>query len=146
MSKKLLACVIVIVFALSIFGCGTSSEKAEKTIDIDITSLSGEMVHSEIENILSSPDDYVGKTIKLSGLFISSASQYSTGKPTDQVYYACMVIDQDDCCQRFVEFVPDASVKFLPKVGDSITIIGELQLYYNGQSKYCHLVNAEFMQ
>ena len=38
-------------------------------IDVDLTKLSSTMVYSEVYNMLYTPDDYIGQTVKMNGAF-----------------------------------------------------------------------------
>lgn len=38
-------------------------------IDVDLTALSSTMVYSEVYNIITNPEDYIGKTVKMHGQF-----------------------------------------------------------------------------
>ncbi len=46
---------------------GAGQEKQE--IDVDLTQLSSTMVYSEVYNMINTPEDYIGKTVKMSGTF-----------------------------------------------------------------------------
>ena len=69
------------------------------TIDVDLTILSSTMISAEIAHIKANPDEYLGKTIKVSGLY--SASYYP---PTDQYYQLVTFEDANACCQQVFEF------------------------------------------
>ena len=47
----------------------TTSGSAQNTdgIDVDLTKLSSTMVYSEVYNMMYTPDDYIGKTVKMKG-------------------------------------------------------------------------------
>ncbi len=47
----------------------TTSAPAQSTdgIDVDLTKLSSTMVYSEVYNMMYTPDDYIGKTVKMNG-------------------------------------------------------------------------------
>ena len=38
-------------------------------VDVDLTVLSSTMVYAEVFNMMLSPDDYIGKTIRITGIF-----------------------------------------------------------------------------
>ena len=49
-----------------------ASEPTQSTdgVDVDLTRLSSTMVYSEVYNMMYAPDDYIGKTIKMTGQFV----------------------------------------------------------------------------
>ena len=53
----------------------TEAQETDKTqsdtqgIDVDRTTLSSTMVYSEVYNMMSEPDGYLGKTVKMDGSF-----------------------------------------------------------------------------
>ena len=57
-------------------------------IDVDLTALSSTMVYSEVYNMMTSPEDYIGKTVKMKGMY----SVYHD-ESTDKYYFACIIKD-----------------------------------------------------
>ena len=47
----------------------TSVESSDGEPDIDLTTLSSIMVYSEVFNMSVSPEEYIGKTIRMAGIF-----------------------------------------------------------------------------
>ena len=74
---------------------------AVQTNDIvDLTQLSSTMVYAEVYNMMMSPEEYVGKTIKMDGLY------YASYIPDMDVYYHFVVIqDATACCEQGLEFI-----------------------------------------
>ena len=56
-------------------------------------------VYSEVADMLTTPDNYIGKTVKMNGAF----NIYQDEK-TDQNYYACIIQDATACCSQGLEF------------------------------------------
>lgn len=115
---------------------GTESD----TIDVDLTALSSTMVYSEVYNMMYEPDSYMGKTIKMTGLY----NQYYD-EEKDFTYHACIVQDATACCAQGIEFVPSESSKSTGeslKANDMITVVGVFDTYEENGSKYCTLRNA----
>lgn len=121
----------------------TAADTAVKTpspdVDIDLTALSSQMVYSEVLNMINNPDSYKGKSVRMAGDF--NMAEYN-GKN----YYACMVNDATACCANGIEFrwkgdhtYPDD----YPAIGDPITVDGDFDFYYEGESRYIQLINAE---
>ena len=110
-------------------------------IDIDLTVMSGTMVYSEVYNMMCEPDKYVGKTIKISGLFSAYHDQ-----GTGQDYFACTIQDATACCAQGMEFVLSDDYKYpddYPEEGGIITVVGTFETYMEGSQTYCTLKNAK---
>lgn len=62
-------------------------------IDIDLTSLSSTMVYSEVYNMMYEPDSYIGKTIRMDGIYTAYHDESSGNN-----YFACIIQDATACC------------------------------------------------
>ena len=120
-----------------------------RKIDVDLTVLSSTMIYSEVFNIMSHPEEYIGKTIKMIGMFsVYEIYANSTDPLPESIYYACVIKDATACCESGLEFVLAGDCKYpedYPKRGSIITVVGEFQTYYEGENRFAHLVNAEFV-
>lgn len=98
--------------------------------------------------MLSAPENYIGKKVKMSGQFAIYQPAESDGQAsTEQIYFACLIADATACCQQGIEFVLNGDYKFpddYPELGTEITVTGEFQTYMEDGYRYCHLINAEF--
>ncbi|MCR5784549.1 MAG: hypothetical protein K6G40_02765 [Eubacterium sp.] len=115
----------------------TSSEEG---IDVDLTAMSSTMVYSEVYNMVTVPDDYIGKTVKMCGLF-SVYEDEQSGK----IYYACVIQDATQCCAQGIEFVLEGDYSYpedYPEIGAEITVTGMFETYEEDGYLYCELVNA----
>lgn len=142
MNKKYIALILALLLALS--GCGKQTEtgsaaSSPEQIDVDLTKLSSTMVYSEVYNMLTEPEKYVGKTVKMTGGY-SSFLDENTGA----VYRVCMIADASACCAQGMEFVLKEGLTY-PEMESDITVVGTFQLYDESGTTYCHLVNAEFV-
>ncbi|MCR5788667.1 MAG: hypothetical protein K6G83_02150 [Lachnospiraceae bacterium] len=109
-------------------------------IDIDLTTLSSTMVYSEVYNMMVSPDDYIGKTVKMDGQFTQYHDE-STGK----YYFACIISDATACCSQGIEFVLTDDYTYpddYPQEGGAICVTGTFDTYQEGDYTYCTLRNA----
>lgn len=104
---------------------------------LDLTKLSSTMVYSEVFNMLSSPDSYVGRTVKMSG-----TAACLSNPETNQLYYACIIADATGCCAQGLEYVLPAGENY-PAVDANITVTGTFELYYENGYKCFHLVDAQ---
>ena len=126
------------------------SEEAVKTsedsddIDVDLTAISGILVYSEVYNMMSTPENYIGKKIKMEGTYtIYFDDTYSTR------YDACIVQDATACCATGIEFELSDELKFpedYPEEGETITVEGIFDTYDEGSYTYCTLRNASLLK
>lgn len=88
--KKLLCVLLAALLLCTLAACGhedtaqkPAAEDAEGTaaVDIDLTVLSGIMVYSEVNSMISFPDNYIGKTVKMKGQFAIGYVYNTDGTP-----------------------------------------------------------------
>ena len=102
-----------------------SPEVPTVSVDVDLTTLSSTMVYAEVFNMMMSPDDYIGKTIRMTGSFM----MYQDPE-TKQVYCAVLVEDATACCaQGFDLAMPEelAYPQDYPTPESEVTVVGTLQ-------------------
>ena len=153
--KKLFCVLLAALLLCTLAACGhedtvqkPAAEDAEGTaaVDIDLTTLSGIMVYSEVNSMISFPDNYIGKTVKMQGQFtIYQATDENGAFIPDKMFFACMIADATACCAEGMEFVPEGDLTYpedYPELGAEITVIGEFQSYEENGMTWYHLVNA----
>ena len=107
-------------------------------VDIDLTKLSSTMVYSEVYNMMTAPDSYLGKRVRMNGVF-----NYAQGD--GRYYFACVISDATACCAQGIEFVLQEDRKFpddYPVAGTEITVTGVFDTYKEGENQYCQLIDA----
>ncbi|MBQ1351277.1 MAG: hypothetical protein IIY71_00975 [Oscillospiraceae bacterium] len=110
-------------------------------IDIDLTALSSTTVYSEVYNMMVSPEDYIGKTVKMDGQFALYHDE-----TTDNYYFACIISDATACCSQGIEFVLTDEYTYpddYPEEGGEICVTGVFDTYQEGDNTYCTLRNAK---
>ncbi len=120
------------------------SESSSEGVDIDLTSMSSDMIYATVYQLLADAPSYVGKTIKMSG------SYYSTWfEDTQQYYHFVLIKDALACCQQGMEFVWDdgshAYPDEYPENYSEVVVIGTFETYKDNpddQFEYCRLSNA----
>ena len=124
---------LLLSLLLVLSGCG----KAPATpVDIDLSGMSETMVYSAVFQMAENPEDYVGKTVRMAGMFTSIHSE-----AMDRDYYSCTVRDDKGCCTEGLEFIlPDGQE--YPEFGDSIVVSGTYEIYEEDGGVYGQLVNA----
>ena len=111
---------------------------------VDLTALSGTMVYSEVYNMMYAPEDYIGKSVKMSGLY-SVYHDESTGR----YYHACIISDATACCSQGIEFEPTDDYIYpddYPEEGGQICVVGTFDTYQEGEYRYCTLRDAKIIE
>ncbi|MGI6040656.1 MAG: hypothetical protein ACOYBH_00280 [Candidatus Alectryocaccobium sp.] len=118
------------------------SESVQGTagVDLDLSELSSSMAYAQIYNMKYTPDDYIGKTVKIRGQFAYYENAYTKVR-----YFACIITDGTGCCSQELEFIPageHACPDDYPMTGSEITVTGTCEAYEKNGYRYCRLVNA----
>ncbi len=154
--KKAVAVVFALITVFAFASCGNDEStkiKSETTereqtakADLDLSKLSGTVVYSEVYNMLSKPDDYMGKLIKIKGNFSVYSEKDENGNPIpEKTFFACVIPDATACCSQGMEFVLSGDYVYpadYPEIGTEITVQGEFSTYMDGGQKYCTLKDA----
>lgn len=121
----------------------TNGAVTESGVDYDLTGMGSDMIYATVYQLMVNPDDYVGKTFKMKGLYYPS---YYEG--TGQYYHYCTIKDAAACCAQGIEFVwedgnhvyPDE----YPAENSEIIITGTFETYReeNDPNLYCCLNQA----
>ncbi len=118
----------------------SSTVASTNSIDVDLTALSSTMVYSEVYNMMTDPGSYIGKTVKMSGVY---AVYYDEG--TGKYYHACIISDATACCSQGIEFELKSGYSYpddYPEEGGEICVTGTFDTYEEGEYTYCTLRNA----
>ena len=100
-----------------------SGNTASKKIDIDLTNASKTIIYATVFNMVVEPDDFIGKTVRVSGNFRVFEDDYS-----DDRYYAIIIPDATACCETGIEFIWEGEHNYpedYPAVEQKITITGK---------------------
>ncbi len=92
-------------------------------IDIDLTKASKTIIYATVFNMVVEPDDFIGKTVRVSGNFRVFEDDYS-----DDRYYAIIIPDATACCETGIEFIWEGEHNYpedYPAVEQKITITGK---------------------
>ena len=114
--------------------------EGDDTVDVDLTVLSSTLVYSEVYRMMMSPEDFIGKKIKMSGQYVVIFDE-GTGK----YYHACIISDATACCSQGIEFELTNSYTYpddYPEEGAEICVIGTFDTYEEDDYIYCTLRNA----
>ena len=111
----------------------------DRTTERDLTVLDTQMAYVQLSNMMLSPEDYEGKTVKLRGQFAHAAEE-------GREFFVCYLMDATACCSQSLEFETDGAYAFpeaYPPEQSEITVFGTFDTYeYNGFRMY-RLLHAE---
>lgn len=124
---------------------GKSSKSKSKTkgnkIDVDLNNLNANVVYSQVFLMMTEPDKFIGKRIRMSGQFNVYAAQ--EGNPSGVTeYYAIIIADAQACCQQGIEFVWPGHTypEGFPEVKSNASVTGIFEVYEENGKKYCRLI------
>lgn len=156
--KKLFCLLLAALLLCTLAACGhedtaqkPAAEDAEGTaaVDIDLTVLSGIMVYSEVNSMISFPDNYIGKTVKMKGQFAIGYVYNTDGTPDESTArFACVIADATACCSQGLEFILTGEHTYpdeYPELGAEITVVGTFEWYEEDGCRYYRLGNASFV-
>lgn len=136
--KKTIFILIAATLAVLLTACAPS---APAQPEVDLTQMSSTMKYSEVYNMLTTPENYIGKQVKMAGTFAVYEGE-------NRSYYACVIADASACCSQGIEFVLGGDAAYpedYPAVGEYITVTGVFDSYTEGALKYCQLIEAEII-
>lgn len=121
-----------------------TSTQSNNVIDVDLTKLSSTMVYSEVYNMMYDPKSYIGKNVKMSGMFV-----VYTNQDESRFYPAVIIADATACCSQGLEFVLEGNPRYpegYPEMEAEICVIGTFETYEEDGNLYCRLQNARIEQ
>lgn len=169
--KKLFHLLLIVTLIVSLYACGNqetpqntqkpsvpssntqdsttvsddlSKPQISNNLDVDLTKLSSTMVYSEVYNMMYTPDDYIGKTVKMKGQFA-----YYEDPETKAQYFACIIADATACCSQGLEFILTGEHSYpndYPELGSEITVTGTFEVYTENGFQYCRLKDAAIIK
>ena len=126
-------------------GKGKSSRSKSKAssnkIDVDLNNLNANVVYAQVFQMMTEPDKFIGKRIRMSGQFNVYAAQ--EGNPSGVTeYYAIIIADAQACCQQGIEFVWPGHTypEGFPEVKSNASVTGIFEVYEENGKKYCRLI------
>ncbi|RHP07479.1 hypothetical protein DWZ93_11115 [Dorea sp. AF36-15AT] len=115
----------------------------EAAVDVDLSVMDSDMIYATVYQMMSDPEQYVGKTFRIEGKFYVTYDEM-----TKNQYYYCVIKDATECCAQGLEFVwGDGSHIYpdeYPTDGTEVIVDGTFELYMENDSRYCRLENADF--
>jgi len=146
--RRAAACVLLLLglFACSVFAaCGGSSKDISGTdVDVDLTKLGGNILYAQVYSMVSEPDEFLGKSVRMEGFF-TPYDEYDKKGNVVETRMSCFVPDAQGCCSQGIEFVLDGDYKYpedYPEVGAPITVEGTFDTYEIYGLNRCQLLGA----
>ncbi|MBO4217279.1 MAG: hypothetical protein J5940_05000 [Clostridia bacterium] len=134
--KRVFSILLAAIFVLLLFSCGEAApgesaednvpggeDTAEKDV-IDLTKMSSQVVYAYVYDMLTEPQNYLGKTFRIGGQYY--ASYFA---PTDNYYHYCIIADATACCSQGMEFIWDGNKHEYPADYTEIVITGDFSVY-----------------
>ncbi|MDR1668341.1 MAG: hypothetical protein LBR76_00095 [Oscillospiraceae bacterium] len=100
--KKTMLLAALLCCVLSACAVPPAAPKEPGAPDVDLTVMNATMVYGEVYNMMTNPEDYMGKTVKARGPYYASFYE-----ETGQVYHFVLIEDAAACCQQGLEFIWD---------------------------------------
>lgn len=114
-------------------------------VDVDLTLMGSDLVYATVYQMMSKPEEYEGKTIRIEGKYY--ASYYPI---TDKYYNYCLIADALACCSQGLEFELAGGAVYpddYPADQSEVVVTGVFETYTEeaGQTfYYCRLRDAEY--
>lgn len=114
-------------------------------VDVDLTLMGSDLIYATVYQMMSKPEEYEGKTIRIEGKYY--ASYYPI---TDKYYNYCLIADAAACCSQGLEFELGGDAVYpddYPADQSHVIVTGVFETYTEeaGQTfYYCRLRDAEY--
>ena len=121
----------------------TAESLGANGVDYDLTILGSDMVYAEIYNMMIFPKTYIGRTVRVKGVFTVYYDEAN-----DKYHFACFVSDAAACCQQGIEFILDGNKSYpanYPAEGAEICVEGVFGTYEEDGAEYWALTNAKLI-
>ena len=113
----------------------------DRPIDMDLSTISGTVVYSQVYDMMMQPETYLGQRIRMKGAF-----SYYQDPDTQQEYFAVVIADATACCAQGIEFVWEGEHTYpqdYPPLETEITVTGTFDTYEENGYSYLQLTDAE---
>ena len=122
----------------------TIAASEDSDVDYNLTTMDSDMIYATVFQITNHPEDYVGKTFQIEGIFSSSYAD-----TLDRYFYYCIIKDALACCAQGLNLsfqTVKSSPLDYPAEGTEIIVRGTLEAYTEpGFSvSYGRLVDASY--
>lgn len=142
MKKSLLFALIALCITLGLCFAQKKSAGAKPAYDVDLTRMSSTMVYAKVFDMLTQPENYEGKTVRMHGNF--DVFEYEENDTHKQVF-ACVIQDATACCAQGMEFALKGNAVYpqdYPARFAEITVTGKFHQYEEDGLNYMLLVDS----
>jgi len=118
----------------------TMAESSDDEYDIDLTIDNADLIYAEVFAMVYTPEDYVGKTVKMKGQFV-----FYYDEEAGMYYYACLIKDAMACCAQGLEFIPAGDCVYpddFPPAMTEINVTGTFNILEDNGETYVALTDA----
>lgn len=125
---------------------GPAPESQAGAVDVDLTTLSSTMVFAEVSNLVYDPVPYLGKRVRMEGIF-SVDHAYTLEGEVDysQNYFYCIIEDALACCAQGLEFSLAGDLQYpddYPAEGDTVRVVGTVEFFEENGFRHLRLGDA----
>ncbi len=128
------AAAAAVLIVVSAFAAGNDGKP------IDLRSMSRTMAYATVFDMQINPDNYLGRTVRMSGSFTTF-----TDKPGGERYTACVIKDAAACCSAGLEFSLAEKPAKLPKEDSAINVEGVFAVEKEAGLEFAVLKNARLL-
>lgn len=96
----------------------TAAMNASVLVDYDLTELNTVMLYGSVSSMAQSPEDYLGKTIRIRGLYSDFYFE-----ETESYYHYLVIQDASLCCMQGIEFIVSGDYTFPDDYPENFTEI-----------------------
>ena len=110
--------------------------------EIDLTVDNADLIYAEVFAMVYTPEDYVGKTVKMKGQFV-----FYYDEEAGMYYYACLIKDAMACCAQGLEFIPAGDCVYpddFPPAMTEINVTGTFNILEDNGETYVALTDAVY--
>ena len=114
----------------------SSEPVADYDVDIDLTEMNPTMIYATVYDIVTEPEQYLGKTLKVNGFFDTGYDE-----SLDTRYYFVVIPDATACCLQGLEFKADGRnyPDDYPETRTDICVRGTLDKYNELGNDYYYI-------
>ena len=114
-----------------------NASKKPEDVDVDLTVMSSTMIFAEVQNMMMSPDQFLGKTVRMKGPYTPLFYEV-----TETFYHYIIIPDATACCEQGIEFIWTGDHSYpldYPKEKTEIEVSGVFSSYEELEITYYYI-------
>lgn len=108
-------------------------------VDIDVMNLNDIMAFAQVNNMMTTYEDYLGQTVKVHGNYYCHYIE-----EMDISYHFLLLVDGTNCCQGILEFLMPEGVEY-PTSGENLIVMGEYLKYTDDFGTYPYILVSDYL-